>query len=149
MKVIAPAPLIYFVTLLEGIILQYYVPIYVLEPSLPILILAIVLFVAGCVLPIWSLVTMRANKTSANPYKVATALVKEGPYKFSRNPTYLGLTSIYLSIAIIVNSLWLFLLLLPMLTLLWWGVIQREEIQLEACFGDDYLAYKKRIRCWL
>ena len=149
MKIIAPPPLIYFLTILEGIILQYYAPIYVFEPNIPILILAVFLFVAGCVLSVWSLFTMKAVKTSVNPYKIPTTLVIEGPYKFSRNPIYLALTSIYLAIALVLNSLWLFLLLIPMLTLLWWGVIQREEIQLEENFGEAYLAYKKRVRCWL
>lgn len=149
MKIIAPPPLIYFLTLVEGLILQYYVPIYIISPSLPLLLLAIFLFVMGCILPVWSLLTMRSSRTPVNPYKTPTNLVTKGPYKFSRNPIYVGLTFIYLAISIIANSLWLFLLLIPMLTLLWWGVIQREEIQLEESFGEAYLAYKKQVRCWL
>ena len=149
MKIIAPPPLIYFLTIVEGVILQYYAPFYIFEPNIPILMLAIILFVAGSVLLIWSVLTMKAVKTSVNPYKTTTTLVIEGPYKFSRNPIYLALTSFYISIALVYNSLWLFLLLIPMLTLLWWGVIQREEIQLEDRFGEAYIAYKKRVRCWL
>ena len=112
MKIIAPPPLIYFLTIVEGVILQYYAPIYIFEPNIPILMLAIILFVAGSVLLIWSVLTMKAVKTSVNPYKTTTTLVIEGPYKFSRNPIYLALTSFYISIVLVYNSLWLFLLLL-------------------------------------
>jgi len=48
-----------------------------------------------------------------------------------------------------INSLWLLLLLIPMLAILRWGIIAREERYLETKFGDVYLAYKTRVRRWL
>jgi protein-S-isoprenylcysteine O-methyltransferase Ste14 len=48
-----------------------------------------------------------------------------------------------------VNSLWPLLLLLPVLVVLDWGVIRREERYLDAEFGDPYRRYRTRVRRWI
>ena len=50
--------------------------------------------------------------------------------------------------ALLFNTLWPLLLLIPMLAVLDWGVIRREERYLEAKFGDSYRGYRKRVRRW-
>ncbi|MFL6192698.1 MAG: methyltransferase family protein, partial [Thermoanaerobaculia bacterium] len=66
-----------------------------------------------------------------------------------RNPMYLGMTLLYLGLALWIGTLWP----LPLLPVALWAtqryVIAREERYLEAKFGDDYRRYKERVRRWI
>jgi protein-S-isoprenylcysteine O-methyltransferase Ste14 len=52
-------------------------------------------------------------------------------------------------LAVAANSLWLLGLLVPLLALIRYGVVAREERYLEAKFGERYRAYRTRVRRWL
>lgn len=91
----------------------------------------------------------RAAGTNVPTPLPATALVTEGPYRVSRNPIYLGLTLIYLGIGIAADSIWVLGLLVPVLVVLRYGVIAREERYLERKFGRAYRDYRARVRRWL
>ena len=87
--------------------------------------------------------------TNVDPYKPATTIVTGGPYRFTRNPIYVGFTLMYLGISAWANAL-LPILLLPLVQqLMRRGVIEREERYLERKFGDEYLRYKERVRRWI
>ena len=92
---------------------------------------------------------MRRAQTPVDPYSPSTAIVVEGPYRYTRNPLYLALTLFYLALASIVNSVWPLLLLPLVLLVIQRGVIAREERYLEQKFGEQYLRYKSRVRRWL
>ena len=87
--------------------------------------------------------------TTMFPFKAASRLVQHGPYRFTRNPMYLGLTLSYCGLSLALNTAWPLILLPLMLWLLVKTVIEHEEKYLAETFGDDYLAYKKRVRRWL
>jgi protein-S-isoprenylcysteine O-methyltransferase Ste14 len=87
--------------------------------------------------------------TTMFPFKEASRLVQHGPYRFTRNPMYLGLTIGYIGLALALNTAWPLILLPLMLWLVTWTVIEPEERYLTATFGDEYLAYKRRVRRWL
>lgn len=78
-----------------------------------------------------------------------TTIVEKGPYAFSRNPIYVALTMIYVGAAIAVKSIWTLGLIVPVLLIIRYGVVAREETYLAQRFGDAYLSYKKRVRRWL
>ena len=90
----------------------------------------------------------RAN-TPVDPGRATTAIVTTGPYRLSRNPGYLAMALAYAGIAVLTDTLWAFVTLLPTLILIDRGVIKREERYLELKFGEDYLRYKARTRRWL
>src|ERR687893_292903 len=71
------------------------------------------------------------------------------PYRYSRNPGYLSLTMLYVGIAILRNALWAIPLLLLVVYVIQREVIEREERYLERTFGEEYLAYKRRVRRWV
>jgi len=73
----------------------------------------------------------------------------EGPFRYSRNPSYLALAKIYTGIASVRNSLWAMLLLAPAVRVMQREVIGREERYLERTFGEEYLAYKAQVRRWV
>lgn len=87
--------------------------------------------------------------TNINPYKPAAALVQDGPYRFTRNPGYLGAALIYAGISALASSLWAMLLLPGVLAVMRRGVIEREESYLEGKFGEEYRLYKARVRRWI
>ena len=88
-------------------------------------------------------------RTSPLPIKPTTAIVETGPYRFTRNPMYLGLGLLYLGITLWVDTLWPLLCLPLVIFLVQRFVIEREERYLEAKFGEGYHAYKARVRRWI
>ena len=88
-------------------------------------------------------------KTAVNPDQPPTFLVTTGPYRFSRNPMYVGLTLLQLGFALTFNSFWLVLTLVPTLLIMSRGVIDREEQFLATMFGQTYIDYRNRVRRWL
>ena len=78
--------------------------------------------------------------------KPATALITDGPYRFSRNPTYLSLTLLYVGVGVLLDSVWTLILVVLLLVLMDRWIIHREERHLEARFGEQYLRYKSAVR---
>ncbi len=78
-----------------------------------------------------------------------TAIVRVGPYRFSRNPIYLGFSLFQLGLSIWVNSFGLLITLIPAVALMALVVIPREERYLEARFPSEYLSYRSAVRRWL
>ncbi len=147
-RIIAPPPLIYMALFLTGLIPQIAFPIQFL--SLPTrLILCLFLIGAGAFLVTRAFQTMRQAKTSPNPYQPAAVLVTEGPFRFTRNPVYLGMNLFYLGAGVLLNPFWSILLFPVLLLIMEFGVIHREEHYLEQRFGEDYLEYKASVRRWL
>ena len=110
---------------------------------------ALTLIVGGLLLDGMAAGLFRRRGTAVQPWKPSTALVIEGPYRFSRNPIYLGFAVTYVGLAIAMDSWVALLLLLPCLVVVDRFVIQREERYLAAKFGADYDAYRGRVRRWL
>jgi len=76
-------------------------------------------------------------------------LVTRGIYRFTRNPMYLGMVAMLLGMALVVGTLPFYLV-----AVVYFAVIDRvfcryEERKLVLRFGDDYLAYRKRVRRWI
>ena len=100
-------------------------------------------------LAVWFARTMRSADTTLRIDKPVSSLVQNGPFRYSRNPGYLSLTMIYAGIAILRNALWAILLLPLVLHVIQREVIEREERYLQRTFGEEYLAYKRRVRRWV
>jgi len=93
--------------------------------------------------------TMTAAGTNVNPSKPATTIVASGPFRFSRNPLYVGLTLVYSGLTLAFNTWWGFALLAPILLTMHIGVVLREERYLEQKFGEPYRQYQSRVRRYL
>jgi protein-S-isoprenylcysteine O-methyltransferase Ste14 len=74
---------------------------------------------------------------------------QDGLYARSRNPIYVSLTAILAGLGLAGDSLWVLGMVVPLLGLLRWGVIAREERYLTGKFGERYLGYRARVRRWL
>jgi protein-S-isoprenylcysteine O-methyltransferase Ste14 len=143
-----PPPLIYLLALLLGLLLnrRLHVPFL---PSGMARVLGWPLVGGGMVLAAWFARTMNAADTTLRTDKPVSNLVQDGPFRYSRNPGYLSLAMLYAGIAILRNALWAVLLLPLVLYVIQREVIEREERYLERTFGEEYLAYKRRVCRWV
>ena len=108
-----------------------------------------VLLVVSGGLVMWAVTHFTRAKTHVDVRKPATALVTDGPYRWSRNPIYLAMTLFYGGFAVAFSLPITLGFLIPCLALLEYGVISREESYLDRKFGDEYRTYKRRVRRWL
>ena len=141
-------PALFGGTLVLGLILHWLRPVPLLPPVAARL-LGVVLLVLSAWLARSAEAAMKRAGTNVRPDQPTLAIVMDGPFRFTRNPLYLATTGLYLSVALMVNALWPLVLLPPVLVVLHWGVIRREERYLEAKFGAPYLAYRARVRRWV
>ena len=146
--VLAPAPILYGAAFLVGVLLHGVFP----KPILPLDIAPLAAFgLLGCgaALAVWSRRTLEGAGTNVHPSLPATTLVVTGPFGFSRNPMYVARTLLYLGLGSMVNALGILVALVPLLLVMHYGVITREECYLEAKFGEAYRQYRTRVRRWL
>ena len=109
----------------------------------------IVFIVSGVILTIRSAQLFRQQGTQTHPGVKATWLVTEGPFRYTRNPMYLGLLIILVGVAILLGSVSPLLVIPIMIWILHVKFILREEQWMESWFGAPYLEYKKKTRRWL
>ncbi|MDQ3910644.1 MAG: isoprenylcysteine carboxylmethyltransferase family protein [Actinomycetota bacterium] len=146
--VVAPPPLIYAGPLLLGLLLNRKFEV----PFLPrgvARILGWSLLAGGALLVSWFARTMRRADTPMDPREPVSRLVTAGPFRYTRNPAYLGLTMMYAGLSSLANALPSILLLPAVLLVMQRGVIEREERYLEGKFDEEYLLYKARVRRWI
>lgn len=146
--VIAPPPLIYFLSLLIGLVFGFFIA-YPFLPSLIAIPLGALLFVLGIALLTSGSRALAKAGTPVVPSEPTKTIVTSGPYRFTRNPLYLGFTLIYLGVTFGFNSTAALILLVPTLLVIERGVIHREERYLERKFGEQYTSYKKKVRRWV
>ena len=139
-------PRVYLAAIVTGLLLQLAMPL----PFLPRPMAAGAILVVAAIALLWySVALFRAAGTPVPARKPTTAIVRSGPYRFSRNPIYLAYSLLLLGIAIWLNSVWLVATLAVAVVLMHFIVIRREEEYLERRFGAQYLDYKASVRRWL
>ena len=103
----------------------------------------------GVTLIISSLGLFFSRRTRPEPWKPATTLVTDGIYRFTRNPMYLGMATVYAGVALAYLSGLAAVLLIPLQILMNRLVIPREEAYLSRQFTHEYVRYLGRVRRWL
>jgi len=146
--VIVLPPLLYFGALVAGLLLNWAAPQPILSSSARYWAGGALAGV-GVLIAAWARSLMERAGTNVNPMLPTTALVTTGPFKRSRNPLYVALTLLYIGLALLTNSLWVLLLIVPVALVMHYGVVRREERYLETKFGDAYRAYHGRVRRYL
>jgi protein-S-isoprenylcysteine O-methyltransferase Ste14 len=145
-----PVPWVFVLTYLVGVVMEYVWPTQRIVQRVPgIGFVSGVLFLIGASVAAWGLLTFRKARTTTVPGKLSSQLVTWGPYRFTRNPMYLGLTLAYLGEAGVLRQVWPVVLLPLVIAYLNWVVIPVEEEKLREVFGSDYNAYRANVRRWL
>ena len=101
----------------------------------------------GIVAPV--LLQFRRADTPFDVGKSPTSLVTTGAFRFSRNPGYVALILLYLGGAVFLQSIAIVVLFVPCFVALDRLVVPHEEANLEATFGEAYIAYKRSVRRWI
>ena len=119
------------------------------SPMLAAMAVGYGLVLAGIIVIGSGMLTFARAHTAIIPMKRASSLVDTGPYRFTRNPMYTGMTVAYLGGALILNSGWALVILPIPLALLYFLVVLKEERYLSAEFGDAYADYRSRVKRWI
>jgi protein-S-isoprenylcysteine O-methyltransferase Ste14 len=146
-----PPPLLFVVTYFVGVAVQRFAPLTIDSTSLAgaARFAGLGLVAAGLLLILSSVGIFLSTRTTIIPFGTAAHLVSSGPFRFTRNPMYLGLALIYVGVAGILFEPWpLALLPLPLLVMDR-IVIPFEEARLQAVFGDAFETYCARVRRWI
>jgi len=145
-----PVPWVFILAYLIGVGLEHAWPVRLGDVSGRVtLSVGAVLFTVGAVIAGWGLVTFHRARTTTVPGKASSRLVTWGPYRFSRNPMYVGLATAYLGEAFLLRQVWPAALLPIVLAYVNWVVIPVERARLTEVFGAEYDAYQRRVRRWL
>ena len=148
-QVLIRPPLAWGLAVLAGFALNWFLPLPFLPASLPEGWLGAMVFVLALALFAWAIVTMTRAGSNVPTNRPTTAIVESGPYRFTRNPIYLGMFLGLIGLSIAFDNLWLLMMLAPFAIVIRYGVVAREEAYLERKFGDVYRGYRSRVRRWL
>ena len=131
-----------------AIVLHYVFPVRDLI-DFPGNLTGITLMVLGLMLAIWGSKVFAKHKIDIIPGSRSRELANEGPYRFSRNPMYVGLVLMSFGISVIFGSLIVFIW--PILLFMYLNniVIPMEEALLERTFRKKYEDYKDEVRRWI
>ena len=145
-----PPPLVFLGCILLGMALQYVVapaPVPVGRASSAIG--GILILMAG--LGFIASARILFSRTGQNPvpWKPSPELILKGPYRFTRNPMYLGITLFELGLGLAVDNLWISLLAVPALVTIHFIAVLPEERYLADKFGESYKAYLAQVRRYL
>ena len=146
--VVARPPLLYAGALVIALALHWLRPLPILDHAIA-LGAGLALIVLGVGIAIPGRGALKAAATNIDPMRPTTAIVTSGPYRFSRNPLYVALTLLFVGITLAVNTWWGIVILVPLVIVMHYGVVRREERYLEKKFGEAYRQYRSRVRRYL
>ena len=148
-QVIIRPPVAWGFAIIAGLALNWFAPL----PFLPADLLAgwigAMVFALGLTLAVWAIITITRAGSNVPTNLPTSTIVDNGPYRFTRNPIYLGMFLGLIGLAIAFDNLWLLIMLIPFAFVISYGVVAREEAYLERKFGDVYRNYLSRVRRWL
>lgn len=128
--------------------LHYLLPVVQIVPP-PYHYLGVVPIAAGVLLNLWADRYFKRFQTTVKPFEESSHLIEAGPFRFSRNPMYLGLLLILAGVFLLLGSLGPLVVVVALAWLITTQFVVLEERALEARFGDVYRRYKARVRRWL
>ena len=147
-QVMIRPPLAWGLAVIAGLALDWLVPLPFLPADLPTGWIGAMVFAFALALVAWAIVTMTRAGSNVPTNRPTTTIVESGPYRFTRNPIYLGMFLGLTGLAVAFDTLWLLMMLVPFALVIRYGVVAREEAYLERKFGDAYRHYRARVRRW-
>ena len=143
-------PLIYGAALAAAFLLQAHFPLAADETNIWIARTAGgVLILTAVVLDVWAMRTLLDCRTTILPNRCSTYLVTSGPYRFTRNPIYLGYTLATAGIGLAVLNPWCLVTAMLAAALTSIVAVKREELHLLSRFGVDFERYCNGTTRWI
>jgi len=143
-------PLVWLGGVIVGLIIDYFV----FAMPFPIarnarFAMSGVLIGLGIGLPVAARGLFKRTGQSVKPWDPTPSLIFEGPYRFTRNPMYVGLTLLEIGLGLLLDNVWVSALALPALAIVHFMAVLPEERYLSGKFGDSYRNYLGRVRRYL
>ena len=148
-QVVVRPPLAWALAVLAGLALHWLMPLPFMPPAVFTRWIGGAVLAAALALFAWAIVTITRAGSNVPTNTPTTAIVDNGPYRFTRNPIYLAMFGGLVGLAMAFDSLWLLAALVIFALVIRYGVVAREEAYLERKFGDVYRQYRSRVRRWL
>ena len=147
MKKLIP-PVLFLICLILMSLLRWLWPLMIVFAK-PYNLLGIAPVLVGFLSGLLGALHFRKSKTNIRPFVEPDTLVTEGPFRYSRNPMYLGLSLVLLGAWILLGAITpLVGVLIFVVTANWW-YIPFEERMNQAKFGPAFDAYCQRTRRWI
>ena len=149
-KVRFPPPLVFLVAIVLGVVVQH--------KSVPLslgfargLRIAAAVLILACGVSLVASARVLFKRTGQNPipWKPTPALILRGPYRFTRNPMYVGVTLFVIGLGLALNNLWISLFAAPALLVVHFIAVLPEERYLAEKFGDSYRIFLAQVRRYL
>jgi protein-S-isoprenylcysteine O-methyltransferase Ste14 len=138
---------------LIALFFQYLLGMIVTVPRLfpfPVSLAGLPLIAIGMIIDVLSIRNLLGiGRGTPIPVLPPQRLVTSGPYKYVRNPLYLSFFLTLAGFTILLDLIVIIILAVALLTAIHWGVVSREEPQLEKRFGEEYMDYKRRVPRWI
>lgn len=116
---------------------------------MPYIFLGFIPVIAGVILNLWADSLFKKLNTTVKPDQKPSALIDYGPFKFSRNPMYLGMTLMLIGAGILLGSISSFAGAVFFIAAMEVFFIPEEERTMKETFGDEFLKYKSKVRRWI
>jgi protein-S-isoprenylcysteine O-methyltransferase Ste14 len=142
-------PVLFLASIGLGVALGWLAPLPLAAGGRLRVLLGVALIALGIAAGVWTITWMRHTRQDPDPRKPTPELIFAGPFRFSRNPIYVGMALLQAGAGLAIGNLWVLLLLPPTLFVLVRYVIEREEAYLARKFGEPYESYRQSVRRWL
>ena len=148
-RVRLPPPVVFLAALLSGLGTQRLTPLHVpMDRGIRIALGSVVLL-SGVTLVVSARVLFLRTGQSPAPWKPTPLLIADGPYRFTRNPMYVGVTAFEIGLGVAIDVPWISVLVLPALLVVHFIAVRPEETYLLEKFGEPYATYRQRVRRYL
>ena len=141
-------PILTLLHLIAAWLLNWLIPLPITFPQI-LKTIGIIMVLAGLAFAFMAIRQFSAAHTTLDPHGSVKAIVMNGPYRFSRNPIYLGFICTLMGLPLALGTYWGIICSPVLILLMNTLVIQHEEAYLENKFKDQYAAYKSRVRRWV
>lgn len=143
-------PLLYSVAVTAALYLQRYYPLPLsFTWSIVSWVLGAALTAIAVTLNVWAVKTLMERRTTVLTQRCSAYLVTTGPFRFTRNPTYLGYTLLMAGLGLLIGNLWFVAMAATAAALTTLLVIRCEEMHLLSRFGCEFEFYCKHTRRWI
>ena len=105
------------------------------QPTFKMLVPGLILGLGGLMIRSWAAGHLRKHQE----------LTVSGPYRWTRNPLYLGSMIMGSGLCLASGIYWLILVFIPLFLVLYLPVMKKEELELSNSAGNTYLEYKKSV----
>lgn len=145
-----PPPLVFLGCTITAVLVQRYVMPLGLDQGRPASTVAgVMLMVLGITSVVSARVLFFRTRQNPVPWTPTPELIAQGPYRFTRNPMYVGITTLLVGVGITSDVLWISLFALVALALVHLIAVVPEEAYLRDRFGEAYTGYVARVRRYI